>query len=389
MIESGKVLLSWWMSAEDNIIYRCRTMTQAWITVSMHKTFIEQLHSTVKHWLKWCVDIRWLISVRKIKNRRKHGVHWSLMKCQVLFPIVWSRLRIQLMGYQCNQDQLAHSVIFRVFCQFPVTPWLLLYSAVVIKSMLGMVLAPSEVFLCILRCNWIFFKFSPNDGMGRCNEGTVAGGNIPDDRIISIGRSQFAIRFFYQTYIVPDEIQVYYEDNQVFTSTCIGTTLEQSTIIFLNANASSLRVKVIPNCQGNPNTAWRYAIECPGRISCDDGQCTCGKDGLTSTQVQTPIPNQCGAKGGSLNWYIESLGVAWGFTPACNDHDICYGTCGLSKFGCDLSFLVSARRLCNQNWSNTLNYQVCLERARMFYAAIHWFGNAAYEKGQKEDCVCF
>ena len=233
------------------------------------------------------------------------------------------------------------------------------------------------------------FRIVITELRGRCNEQTVAGNDTPDDRIIDIGRSQLAIKFHYETYTIPDEIQVYYEGSQVFTSTCLGTQGESVTLINMNGNESSLRVNVIPNCQGDTGTAWVYSIECPSQLICADGHCTCGNNAASPVQVAAPSLNQCGSNGGTFSWLIQWLGDVWGFSPACDDHDRCYGTCDSYKSFCDANFYTTMLTSCGQNWNSSVDLNHCLDWADFFYSAVHWLGNRPFEMAQKEDCACF
>lgn len=67
----------------------------------------------------------------------------------------------------------------------------------------------------------------------------------------------------------------------------------------------------------------------------------------------TPKPNGCGPESPKLlntlvpEGFFPSLG-GYNFTPACNIHDICWGTCCKNKATCDKQFHNNLKLACDQ-----------------------------------------
>ncbi len=105
----------------------------------------------------------------------------------------------------------------------------------------------------------------------------------------------------------------------------------------------------------------------------------------------TPTSNGCGPEGGALSWAIPN---SWGpadFKPACDRHDICYGTCNNNKDLCDLEMLATAIKACETAYASDVMYtlrKACVTIAYGYGAAVSLGGDDAYETAQYEDCEC-
>ncbi|CAF3453258.1 unnamed protein product [Rotaria socialis] len=223
-----------------------------------------------------------------------------------------------------------------------------------------------------------------NSLKGQCNEQTVSGGDIPDDRIIDIGKAHTNIKFLYETYTIKDEIDVHYMNQQVFSTGCVGAN--GAAPISLNGNERTIRVNVIPDCAGETGTGWYYTVECAGELICADDVCYCGLSQSSSHQKIPATYNGCGAKNSWFNWYINPVGDFWKFTPACNGHDLCYGKCNNHKSSCDTTFLAIMLASCKANFFLLL--LDCLKNAEAFYIAVDWLGHGPFVSAQNEDCEC-
>ena len=106
------------------------------------------------------------------------------------------------------------------------------------------------------------------------------------------------------------------------------------------------------------------------------------------------IVNGCGAKGGTS---IPQIG--WDFTPACNDHDTCYGTCNSDKDQCDMMLFVDISKICQDWWdglawwekgipSNQVKWMVCQSMGGAYFKAVQKWGDPAYNSAQNEACEC-
>jgi hypothetical protein len=87
------------------------------------------------------------------------------------------------------------------------------------------------------------------------------------------------------------------------------------------------------------------------------------------------------------------------FTPGCNTHDRCYGTCGSSQAACDNAFETDLTAICNADAEcgpgvrcnrlrSTPCRTLCLEWAVDYANGVRRFGKRFWEAGQKEACVC-
>jgi hypothetical protein len=98
--------------------------------------------------------------------------------------------------------------------------------------------------------------------------------------------------------------------------------------------------------------------------------------------------NGCGPSGwGGV--FPDSYGNA-DFTPACNTHDACYGTCNSNKDSCDTSFGAALHNACAGAYPDPTSVvrRDCMSRGWKYYSAVHGYGNSAHESAQKESCIC-
>ncbi|KAK8723516.1 hypothetical protein OTU49_011753 [Cherax quadricarinatus] len=74
----------------------------------------------------------------------------------------------------------------------------------------------------------------------------------------------------------------------------------------------------------------------------------------------------------------------------CNDHDICYDTCGSNKEECDLRFRRCLYSTCevNQHQMDTLTYTKCKGGAKLLYTATMALGCTSYKEAQHGACRC-
>ena len=49
-------------------------------------------------------------------------------------------------------------------------------------------------------------------------------------------------------------------------------------------------------------------------------------------------------------WPAKGKGSKANFTPACNKHDVCYGTCKKDKDACDKAFCTDLLKACKKTW---------------------------------------
>ena len=75
---------------------------------------------------------------------------------------------------------------------------------------------------------------------------------------------------------------------------------------------------------------------------------------------------------------ICSAGDRRRFRAACNEHDKCYATLGVSKATCDLNFLKNMGFICNHHYFGS-----CALDASAFYTAVLAAGGGSYDNGQQ------
>ncbi|MCC5828692.1 MAG: hypothetical protein JJU36_04530 [Phycisphaeraceae bacterium] len=122
------------------------------------------------------------------------------------------------------------------------------------------------------------------------------------------------------------------------------------------------------------------------------------------------IPNGCGTEG---QGFWQRLGIAGGlmlsenpsgFQSDCDNHDICYGTCGQSQSQCDLAFRRDMLATCDRtykvlvdrnrrsgvrNHPQEYSYWInCRLAAESFYSAVYFGGADAFWDTQVERCEC-
>jgi hypothetical protein len=112
------------------------------------------------------------------------------------------------------------------------------------------------------KCN-SSFTFTSNPATLSCNAGQqVAGGDTPDSRSFEMGRTSATFQFDYDTFSIPDQIQVVYEGRVIFDTSCVGAS--GTVYPSYSGSTSVIQVNVTPNCSGGTSgTAWQYQVHCP------------------------------------------------------------------------------------------------------------------------------
>jgi hypothetical protein len=100
--------------------------------------------------------------------------------------------------------------------------------------------------------------------------------------------------------------------------------------------------------------------------------------------------NGCGPESPAFFHDNGKFGPKVNVTPCCNNHDCCYGTCGIDKSVCDDTFLTCMQNFCDQGYpDNFLRHRQCMVEAQIFYELVSGpVGDYAYEAAQKEVCYC-
>jgi hypothetical protein len=98
---------------------------------------------------------------------------------------------------------------------------------------------------------------------GACSSQNIAGGDVPETRIIDLGRRSGTFTFAFDTQSVRDRLTVSYEGRVLYDSGCVGTNGTRTVNIAYSGNSTTVSVQVTPNCQGGSGTAWAFTLSCP------------------------------------------------------------------------------------------------------------------------------
>jgi len=117
------------------------------------------------------------------------------------------------------------------------------------------------------------------------------------------------------------------------------------------------------------------------------------KQTLTPRPKYKPTKNGCGSKDFDVadTWPAKGKGRRASFTPACDKHDVCYGTCKKDKDECDKTFCLDLKKACKKTWPDAADKQRragCEDRADLYCAGVVLAGDSAYWNAQAEACHC-
>ncbi|KAK2824142.1 hypothetical protein Q5P01_021317 [Channa striata] len=102
---------------------------------------------------------------------------------------------------------------------------------------------------------------------------------------------------------------------------------------------------------------------------------------------QLPEPNGCSS---SLVGFQLDLGIP-AMTKCCNQLDICYDTCGTSKYNCDSKFRSCLHSICS-DLKKSLGFvskvQACESMADALFNTVWTLGCRPYMNSQRAACVC-
>ena len=112
----------------------------------------------------------------------------------------------------------------------------------------------------------------------------------------------------------------------------------------------------------------------------------------------TPNKNGCGPQNG-FNFVPQAPLFIASFTPACDFHDVGYGTCNRPKDVTDQKFLEDMKTICAgpgtplpggivDGFVMSVLMLQCIRNAEIFYAAVSTFAGDPYKEGQAEACDC-
>ncbi|XP_032396961.1 group XIIB secretory phospholipase A2-like protein isoform X1 [Etheostoma spectabile] len=120
-------------------------------------------------------------------------------------------------------------------------------------------------------------------------------------------------------------------------------------------------------------------------------RCRYGKLPQPRPGYQLPEPNGCSSSlvGFQVNAALD-LGIP-AITECCNQHDMCYDTCGTSKYDCDSEFRLCVHGICS-DLKKSLGFvskvQACDSMADALHSAVGTLGCRPYMNSQRAACVC-
>lgn len=116
-------------------------------------------------------------------------------------------------------------------------------------------------------------------------------------------------------------------------------------------------------------------------------RCTYGDRPQPRPGYQLPEPNGCSS---SLVGFQFDLGIPV-MTKCCNQLDMCYDTCGASKYNCDSTFRLCLRGICS-DLKKSLGFvskvQACESMVDALYNTVWTLGCKPYMNSQRAACVC-
>lgn len=164
------------------------------------------------------------------------------------------------------------------------------------------------------------------------------------------------------------------------------------------ANEACVNNACLPLCDGSPYD--------PANQCCVDDEDIRSKfviEDLDHCPGRSPRPgwdpnapsnhSACGTKKSLLD-VPDSFSTPFGtanFTPSCNAHDACYGTCNSNKATCDTNLKDGVAASCQSAFNTpakATDLTRCLRIAPEYHWAVRLFGGGAYEDAQKEACIC-
>lgn len=104
------------------------------------------------------------------------------------------------------------------------------------------------------------------------------------------------------------------------------------------------------------------------------------------TSIPPPTPNGCGGAGSAVP-VPDGFGKC-NFKPWCDNHDLCYATCGANKQLCDDMLCTNLFAECGRCGKNLLERLACMEAAAAYCAAVTLFGQGWYDAAQERFCIC-
>ncbi|CAF1019007.1 unnamed protein product [Rotaria sp. Silwood1] len=92
--------------------------------------------------------------------------------------------------------------------------------------------------------------------------------------------------------------------------------------------------------------------------------------------------NGCGPMTLNIDEFLQNIGEDV-LIGCCNEHDLCYDTCGKTQFICDTTFLNCMTEAC-KNLSLSSDISRCQGDARILFWLVFFGGQPSYEQAQQQ-----
>ncbi len=93
--------------------------------------------------------------------------------------------------------------------------------------------------------------------------------------------------------------------------------------------------------------------------------------------------NGCGPVNLNIDRFLREIGDDV-LIVCCNEHDLCYDTCGKKQLTCDTTFLHCMIESCQQLFPSS-NINRCQNDARILFWIVFFSGRSAYEQAQQQN----
>ena len=99
-------------------------------------------------------------------------------------------------------------------------------------------------------------------GAVQCNGLVQSGGEGDSAYTVELGRHNGTFQLFYDMYIVPDEMTIYYLGGIVFTTGGLVSGSRTLNVTYGLATSKATAVTVVMHAPTN-GTAWEFSVSCP------------------------------------------------------------------------------------------------------------------------------
>jgi RHS repeat-associated protein len=121
---------------------------------------------------------------------------------------------------------------------------------------------------------------------------------------------------------------------------------------------------------------WLSEDPLPGGILAGDGPNLYWYSRNSPIRYVDPLGLVCGSAGN--DWIVPDSHGAWDFSQPCQNHDWCYEDCADTREGCDIRFWNDLMKRCKRLKGMPRIYAACVASAKLYYTAVHWFGESSY-----------